>query len=220
MGYTVPNFGLDHDINDSLSHLKQNEAQYGQWDLPKDDWFLQTEAKREPLLTWAPSPHKGHPVNYFVPNFGKDKDLVDQDTHMSGAEAGLKHQWTPKWDDKDEKFNVPTESAEFKLMQQLAEINREPLLTWAPTGHKSFKADYFVPNFGADGDIVTSQKNIGDTEKNLSHVWNWAPPAKPNKMGYTVPNFGMDHDINDSLNHLKNQEATHGSWNLPKDDWF
>ena len=69
------------------------------------------------MLTWAPSAKKGHPVDYFVPNFGKDQDLVDQDSHVKGSEAGLKHQWNPKWDDKDEKFVVPTESVEFKLMQ-------------------------------------------------------------------------------------------------------
>jgi len=38
--YTVPNFGLDHDINDSLHHLNENERQYGKWDLPKSDWFV------------------------------------------------------------------------------------------------------------------------------------------------------------------------------------
>ena len=131
MGYTVPNFGLDHDINDSLSHLKQNEAQYGAWDLPKDDWFLQTEAKREPLLTWAPSPHKGHPVNYFVPNFGLDEDIVDTQGHINTLEV---------------KFP--------SFVQTDVEESREPLSTWAPTDHSSFKKNYFVPNFGPDEGIA------------------------------------------------------------------
>ena len=76
----MPNFGLDSDVKDSLSHLSQEQAIHGTWDLPKDDWFIQTEEnqeeQREPLLTWSPTGHKGFKKDYFVPNFGpKDEDI-------------------------------------------------------------------------------------------------------------------------------------------------
>ena len=31
---------------------------------------------REPLLSWSPKPPKSHPVDYFVPNFGLDEDVL------------------------------------------------------------------------------------------------------------------------------------------------
>jgi len=37
-----------------------------------------------------------------------------------------------------------------------AEINREPLLTWAPTAPKTHPMDYFVPNFGVDHEIAAT----------------------------------------------------------------
>ena len=37
---------------------------------------------REPLLTWAPTPPKGHPIDYFVPNFGIDNDIKATDKHI------------------------------------------------------------------------------------------------------------------------------------------
>lgn len=31
--------------------------------------------------------------------------------------------------------------------------------------------DYFVPNFGADHDIITTQANLKNTEAKLKHTW-------------------------------------------------
>ena len=38
-------------------------------------------------------------------------------------------------------------------------IQREPLLTWAPTEPATFKMNYPVPDFGPDPDIVNSLKH-------------------------------------------------------------
>lgn len=115
--YFVPNFGLDSDIKDSLNNLNQEQSIHGKWDLPKDEWFLQTAEKteREPLLTWSPKAHKlGFKADYFVPNFGAvDSDLVDQGNHVSLAEAKLGHVWTPHRDEDDEKWVVPKIDGEF-----------------------------------------------------------------------------------------------------------
>jgi len=32
-------------------------------------------------------------------------------------------------------------------------VSREPLLTWKPKDPKGHKVDYFVPNFGNDGNV-------------------------------------------------------------------
>ena len=61
---------------------------------------------REPLLsneahfeTAAPQknfPKDKHPVNYPVPNFGQDKDVIATRKHWEAAEKGLNHfTWDP-----------------------------------------------------------------------------------------------------------------------------
>merc|ERR1712086_215154 len=98
---------------------------------------------------------------------------------------------------------------------------RDPLLTWAPTvrgsGHPT---NYFVPHFGEDHDIKNTKASYTKEEQRQGHFWSVSdPPADPPR-NYFVPNFGVDQDVKDSLQHLGDQEAKHGSWNLPKDDWF
>ena len=38
---------------------------------------------------------KGHPVDYFVPNFGPDYDIALTKDNIAQTEADLKHVWTP-----------------------------------------------------------------------------------------------------------------------------
>merc|ERR1719329_127086 len=82
---------------------------------------------REPLLTWAPTAKKGHPVDYFVPNFGNDHEMATQASNVAVTEAALKHTWTPKRDADDEKWVVPTFS-EFKLINPVLIFTESHLL--------------------------------------------------------------------------------------------
>ena len=36
---------------------------------------------REPLLTWKPTDPASHPVDYFVPNFGVDHEIIATHSH-------------------------------------------------------------------------------------------------------------------------------------------
>ena len=87
--YAVANFGMDHDIQDSITHLNAMEKKYGKWDLPKDE-DVQLDSsinvEREPLLSWKPKEKKTHPMNYFVPNFGADHEIIASKTHERAAE--------------------------------------------------------------------------------------------------------------------------------------
>lgn len=59
-------FDPDHKMNTDIEfHLLQTDSEV------KTD----TDAKREPLLTWAPTAPATHPINYFVPDFGVDQDI-------------------------------------------------------------------------------------------------------------------------------------------------
>jgi len=151
---------MDHDIQDSIKHLNQNEKRYGAWTLPKDDWYLQTEEKatREPLLTWAPNDHKGFKKNYFIPNFGEDENVVSTQQNVNAAEVSTGHTWN-----------------------------------WAKAG-KPNKMDYFVPNFGLDNEVVATKQSASEAEVSRNHKWIPAEPAKI-KRDYFIPNFGNDEDL-------------------------
>ena len=180
----MPNFGQDADIKDSLKNLKNSEDKYGKWDLPQEDLQVDSTLEREPLLSWAPKPKKGsHPVDYFVPNFGLDEDIATTHKNVAKAEGQLKHTWTPV-QDKEDKWIVPTETADFKMIQTEAELNREPLLTWKPKPKKGHPVDYFVPNFGVDEDIAATIKNTDAAEKSLGHKWT---PVQDEEDKWVVP---------------------------------
>jgi hypothetical protein len=68
-------------------------------------------------LTWAPTPPKSHPINYFVPHFGEDHDVVATKKHESQAGETLGHTWTPT-KDKDGEWELPSEDAFFRLSQK------------------------------------------------------------------------------------------------------
>jgi len=59
--------------------------------------------------------------------------------------------------------------------------------------------DYFVPNFGDDADVKTTQAHTAAAEARLGHVMqaSFAQPEGP-PMNYFVPHLGVDHDIKDT----------------------
>ena len=90
-----------------------------------------------------------------------------------------------------------------------------------PHEKEDHKVDYFVPNFGAKDSVLThNDESLAYAEAKLNHHWNWSKSKDDVKKDYFVPNFGMDVDIADSLKNMKAAVATHGTWDLPKDDWF
>jgi len=60
------------------------------------------EEKRDPLLSWSPAWHGKYKINYFVPNFGTDNDIVSSKKHTEDAERRLDHDWTPYQEEDDD----------------------------------------------------------------------------------------------------------------------
>ena len=111
----------------------------------------------------------------------------------------------------------------FSAISMVAAVNieREPLLTWAPTAPAgSFKMNYGVSHFGEDNEITASKKNVADAEVKYGHVLDTSGPPDDPPRNYFVPHFGTDEDIKSSLKNLADQEKAHGAWNYPADDWF
>ena len=118
--YYVPNFGVDHDIKVAQANIAVQEKKHGTWKPVQDDngvWIVpgaadnasytyrslvQTEAdlktESDPICSSAgcagPKATKGaatHPMNYFVPNFGRDHLINQTDASLDWAEKNLKH---------------------------------------------------------------------------------------------------------------------------------
>jgi len=125
---------------------------------------------------------KGHPMNYFVPNFGpQDHDIADTQEHIASTEATLGHVMsasfkTPKGHPKD--YFVPNfgpqdhDIADTQAHIASAEAGLGHVLVSSFKTPKGHPKDYFVPNFGLDHDVLATQSNIGKAEAKLNHTWN------------------------------------------------
>jgi hypothetical protein len=185
MNYFVPNFGLDHEVLGEKENLKVAEAQL------KHKFFLDTD------------PPKGPPKDYFVPNFGMDEDIAASLKHLNQQES-----IHGKWE-------LPESMVQ---LDSNVQADREPLMAKVGVPKKSVgghPTNYFVPDFGMDEDIITTQANIKAQKEKAGLKWpgdsfvqtnaemgrepllTWAPTiADPDHpMNYFVPNFGLDHDI-------------------------
>ena len=84
---------------------------------------------------------RGYDINYFVPNFGRDTDMINTDHSLAISEDALSH-----------KLELGTEKSKAK---------------W----HNPAKdTDYnFAPKL--DGDMISTAKNLEDAQTNLNHKW-------------------------------------------------
>jgi hypothetical protein len=198
----VPNFGQDHDIRDSLSHTTQSEENLNhQWN------FV---AKKD-----RPAPH---PVDYKVPNFGLDHEILTTQANIAVQEA--KHgSWTPVQD--DEGFWIVPGAADnasytyrgSSLVQ--TDAQSDPICPSSGCNYATAKGkathpmNYFVPNFGVDHDIKDSLAHTMQSEDNLKHRWNVVPKEdrpKGHPVDYKVANFGVDEDVKVTLANVKREE--------------
>jgi hypothetical protein len=126
------------------------------------------QLRREPLLSWTPKPTKGHPVNYFVPNFGVDTDILDSHQNLKNTEEAMGKPLSTPARNGDGTWEVAIEGNEsynYANVQLDSDLDREPLLSWSPKPVKGgHPVDYFVPHFGVDRDIVDTHSNLKKVE--------------------------------------------------------
>lgn len=180
--YFVPHFGADHEevvgLQQSLAAAeKQHNHKYQIKEEDKEDIkrnypvvqlgedkditatkaSLEYEEKRLGKWNYPEPDPPGIDRDYFVPHFGIDHDIVDSLSHLKQEEA-IHGQWNLP---KDDYYQVQLDS----------DMDREPLLSWSPTPPKTFKMNYFVPNFGEDHDITASKAHEAAAAKTLDLEW-------------------------------------------------
>ena len=145
--YYVPDFGPDQDIKDSLTHTTAAENRLGH-----KLSYVQAEAdlhlESDPICSSAGCDqykHKkkprGYKINYPVPDFGVDTDILANHASLELAEAMKQH-----------KLIMGTEESKAKWHNEAKDV------------------DYnFAPKL--DADIVTTNKNLDDAQVKLNHKW-------------------------------------------------
>jgi len=166
-----------------------------------------------------------HPMDYFVPDFGKDKEIGTTQKSITDTEKNMGHLLTfgqkKEADEHPINYAVPDFGPDHDVKTTLVNAGNAE----AQYGHfwdalkkapKEHPTDYFVPQFGQDKEIKTTQKSIVDAENFIGHkFWVDTKPKEDPPRNYFVPDFGMDHDISVSLNNLNNQEQKHGKMSIP-----
>lgn len=109
---------LDHDVVSTQKNIANAEGEYGNWDL------VQTSS--DPICSSAgctqykhPEPPKGHPMNYFVPDFGVDNEIINSMEDERVASTMLSHEW---------KFKTPGSFEKYKNKAKDTMYNFKPAL--------------------------------------------------------------------------------------------
>jgi len=82
-----------------------------------------TAITREPLLTWKSTSDKviDKTKNYYVPNFGDDREMALTKKHLDWAEKKLGRKWNVKPEDlkkkKKEDYTVPNFGVDHDIRQ-------------------------------------------------------------------------------------------------------
>jgi hypothetical protein len=124
MDYPVPDFGLEDDVvvtqkniansEKKLKHSwKPSKDENGVYKVPNVASLLQTDEMKtsDPICSSAKWPcgttkKSPHPVDYKVPNFGVDEDIINTQKHVADQEKKQNHKWTPKQDENGN-WSVP-----------------------------------------------------------------------------------------------------------------
>ena len=161
-----------------------------------------------------------HDKDYFVPNFGVDQDIIWTQNNLKNAQkarAAKKPAAKPKAAKKSlaQKESIPAcNSADFPKCVKEAETAADQKLQKDMDKHDK---DYFVPNFGVDHDIITTQNNYRKAGGKLAQLYKQSIPAcnsadfpkcrkeaetaadqklqadmDKHDKDYFVPNFGVD----------------------------
>jgi hypothetical protein len=134
--------------------------------------------------------------DYFVPDFGVDKEILEAQEHIKQQEK-THGPWNVKQDDNGV-WMVPGAADNHSYSyKSLLQLQSDPICdstnpTCLSKEDTDGKKDYRVPNFGMDHDIVGTHESIKSTEKTMGKSWtptqdengNWDVPSAANNKSY------------------------------------
>jgi hypothetical protein len=161
-------------------------------------------------------------MNYVVPNFGVDQEILDFDSNLAKTETELKKKFNPdlKKDENPKNYKVPNFGVDQDMKDATANIAmaEEAHGPWTPKqdangvwivpqpisassySYDAGHVDHYVQldeqmNMGSDPIGST----LGITQYLLPH---YKDPLAPAVMDYKVPNFGADPEVAGVMNSL------------------
>ena len=167
----MPNFGTDADVKSTQKNIAdaekrlghQMKASFSQWNGPSQDVFGHDEARElvgteidmhlesDPICSSAGCTqykHKkkprGYDIDYPVPNFGVDHEIIENHASLALAEKMKGHVLEMGTERSKAKWHNPAKDVDY---------NFNPAL---------------------DPDIVSTDQHLADAEKRLNHHWELA----------------------------------------------
>lgn len=191
---TMYNFApeLDDDMKATLRHTSAAEEDLDtKWSFDDSEVQLFSTITSDPICSSAGCDQykhpekKSHPINYPVPSFGRDVDIIGTDQSLEAAEATV----GKKWDFTFKKPPVnPAAKTDYNFAPELDENMKTSLKNVAQAEDDlQYTWDISAPEEEAalqlESDPICSSAGC---EKRKS---------KKHPMDYFVPNFGRDTDI-------------------------
>ena len=126
--YEAPTYNiypLDRDIQNSLSNLENTEGKLGQWNLPdKED--VQISVESDPICSSAGcTQYKtkktplGYDLDYFVPNFGVDHDILDTQKSIINSQLMHGKQWIMGTKESKAKYHNKAKDVDYNFAPEL-----------------------------------------------------------------------------------------------------
>jgi len=165
-------------------------------------------------------------MDYFVPNFGKDKLIKETWSSLDWAEKNRGHKWVlpPDWDKKKDEFEdhrIPDFGLDEDIVDTIDNTQKtEKTLKHKWTPKQDENGVWLVPtpidnnsykyHPDQDEDTLVQLNEKSDPICDSAHGCV-AKGSKTHPMNYFVPNFGVDHDIKTSHESLDwaEQELNH-----------
>jgi hypothetical protein len=131
-----------------------------------------------------------HPMDYFVPNFGMDKDVIATETNEKVASALVGHAWSFKTPESWEKYRNHAKDAEYNYDPALS----EDMVT--SQNSAAIATSQYGPNYkwGLEPDAPALLQLQSDPICSSAGCTQYKQPEgpAPHPMDYFVPNFGLD----------------------------
>ena len=137
-----------------------------------------------------------HPMDYFVPNFGMDRDIIATETNEKVASALVGHAWAFKTPESWEKWRNRAKDVDYNFDPAL----ETDMVSSLDNMHNA--TQQYGPNYkwemGADQPAESLIQLQSDPICSSAGCTQYKQPEGPklHPMDYFVPNFGMDkHDV-------------------------
>lgn len=217
--YFVPDFGVDRDIVDTQKNLADSEARLGRWNVN----LVQIDEAREPLLSNAghfvtaapktPEQKEKHPKDYFVPNFGVDRDVEMTLKHIKDQEGRLKHTYVPDALKPKSKIPLDYPVPNFGLDADIVATQNHLRQTERNLGPWNINQLMLEEFMQIDAEMVREPllaAGVVETASPYKHF-----PKEKWPINYAIVNAGPDHDIASTHKHLAEAEAQHKhTWSM------